>query len=219
MPSPSGPTIAQLLLSTDAVSVNASTPFRLRSGWASPVYIDVRKTLSSVSARTAIVAAALDTIRDAGLAPDIIVGAEAAGIPLATLLADRLKLPLQYARKKALGFGKNAQLEGSLVPGASALLVDDLLTDGKSKEVFCLAIRNAGETVDDILTIFDYQVFRPQLESVLAARLHSLCNWADILQVARASNALSSAELDLIDLFLSDAAGWSARHGGIQALP
>ena len=215
-----GQTIARWLLATGAIGVSSTTPFRLRSGWASPVYVDIRKTLSNVQARDAIVAAALALVEDEGLLPDIdvVVGAEVSGIPIATLLADRLKLPLQFARKKALGFGKNAQLEGTVVPNARALLVDDLLTDGRSKENFCSAIRAAGQRVEHVLTVFDYQVFRPHLASVLDARVYHLCTWDDILQEARTSKTLSGSEVNLIENFLSDAAGWSAHHSGIKEL-
>lgn len=216
----SAQTIAQWLLATGAIGVSSNTPFRLRSGWASPVYVDMRKTLSKVQARDAIVDAALALVQQEGIVPeiDVVVGAEVSGIPIATLLADRLKLPLQFARKKALGFGQNAQLEGSVVPNARALLVDDLLTDGKSKENFCAAIRAAGQQVRHVLSVFDYQLFRPNLASLLGARVHHLCSWNDVLQEARASNSLSTDEIKLIETFLSDAAGWSARHSGIKEL-
>src|SRR5690348_18400861 len=103
--------------------------------------------------------AAATIVRDIGYESiDNIAGGETAGIPFAAWIAEALGLPMQYVRKKAKGFGRNAQIEGHLADGARALLVEDLTTDGRSKINFCEALRGAGARVDHVFVIFYYAI-------------------------------------------------------------
>ena len=109
----------------------------------------------SPSRRTAVVfsgtgvhgayhAGVLKAFHESGVKIDVVAGGETAGIPFSAWIADRLDLPMLYVRKKAKGFGRNAQIEGHLQPGQRVLLVEDLTTDGRSKVNFCKALREAG---------------------------------------------------------------------------
>ena len=74
-------------------------------------------------------------LRDAGFeAFDCVAGGETAGIPFAAWIAERLALPMLYVRKQPKGFGRNALIEGEMAEGARVLLVEDLTTDGGSKQ-------------------------------------------------------------------------------------
>ena len=107
---------------------NAEKPFIFTSGWASPVYTDMRKLIAFPRLRTALLDFAVTTIqREIGYESlDIIAGGETAGIPFAAWISDRLALPMQYVRKKPKGFGRNARIEGEVTEGARTLLVEDL---------------------------------------------------------------------------------------------
>src|SRR6185312_815769 len=111
---------ARMLLEIKAVHFYTDKPFVFTSGWASPVYIDCRKIISYPRLRSALTGFAASTIvRDIGYESiDCIAGGETAGIPFAAWISDRLMLPMQYVRKKAKGFGRNAQIEGQVVEGA-----------------------------------------------------------------------------------------------------
>ena len=141
---------AKMLLEVQAVLFNPDKPFIFTSGWASPVYTDMRKIISYPRLRKRILDFAVTVIeRDIGYeALDVIAGGETAGIPYAAWIADRLALPMQYIRKKPKGFGRNAQIEGDLHDNGRALLVEDLATDGRSKVNFCNALREAGQRCD-----------------------------------------------------------------------
>ncbi len=106
-----------MLLEIEAISFNAATPFIFTSGWASPVYTDMRKIISYPRLRRGLIDLAAETIfAEIGYESlDIIAGGETAGIPFAAWLADRLMLPMQYIRKKPKGFGRNAQIEGTIL--------------------------------------------------------------------------------------------------------
>jgi orotate phosphoribosyltransferase len=210
---------ARMLLEVRAILFNAETPFIFTSGWASPVYTDMRKIIAYPRLRKALVELAFETItQEIGFeALDIVAGGETAGIPYAAWLADRSMLPMQYIRKKPKGFGRNAQIEGVVVDNARVLLVEDLATDGRSKVNFCEALRAAGQTCGHAFVFFFYDIF-PQARSLMAeigVSLHYLVTWWDVLDVAREMNYLDAATLAEVEKFLHAPAAWSSAHGGI----
>ena len=132
---------AKMLLEVDAIRFMADKPFIYTSGWASPFYTDCRRLISFPRVRRTLIDFGVATVeREIGFEQfDSVAGGETAGIPFAAWMAERLMLPMQYVRKKAKGFGRNAQIEGHLEPGARVLLVEDLASDGRSKVNFCEA--------------------------------------------------------------------------------
>src|SRR5690242_1956379 len=183
---------AKMMLEVQAVHFSEGKPFIFTSGWASPVYIDCRKIISYPRLRSALIDFAAATIvRDIGYESiDNIAGGETAGIPFAAWISDRLMLPMQYVRKKAKGFGRNAQIEGEVVAGARTLLVEDLATDGRSKVNFCEALRGAGADVNHCFVLFYYDIFPKsrKLMQELGVNLHYLTTWWNILDVAKSSS-------------------------------
>jgi orotate phosphoribosyltransferase len=210
---------ARLLLEVSAISVNTEKPFIFTSGWASPVYTDMRKIIAYPRLRRTLTEFAAETIvAEIGCESlDIIAGGETAGIPFAAWLADRLMLPMQYVRKKPKGFGRQAQIEGNVIDNARALLVEDLATDGRSKVNFCEALRNAGQRCDHAFVFFFYDIF-PQareLMTEIGVNLHYLVTWWDVLDVAKTEAYFPPAVLSEVEKFLHEPAPWSAAHGGI----
>jgi orotate phosphoribosyltransferase len=211
-----GRAIARLLIEAGAIRVSATQPFFLAAGWASPVYVDCRRLIGRPRWRRTVTDLAIATLRRA---PEtdfaIVAGAETAGIPWASFIAERLDLPLRYVRKRSLGIGHDAQLEGGEVEGANVLLVDDLTTDGDSKAAFTRGLRQAGAVVTDAFSIFHYAAF-PGWEyrlQQLGLRLHILAEWEDLLGLEPAEG-LGKADRLVLERFLAGPAIWSAQHGG-----
>ena len=205
---------ARMLLEVKAVLFFQDKPFVFTSGWASPVYIDCRKLIFYPRIRRQLVDFAVATVtRDAGFEQfDVVAGGETAGIPYAAWIADRLGLPMQYVRKKAKGFGRNAQIEGDIREGARTLLVEDLTTDGRSKINFCKALRDAGAVVEHVFVNFYYDIF-PEAKKTLAelnVRLHYLATWWDVLAVVKKGGYLPNAQVAEVEKFLHAPADWSA---------
>jgi orotate phosphoribosyltransferase len=211
---------AKMLLEVGAVLFNADKPFIFTSGWASPVYTDMRKLIAFPRLRTALMDFAVKTIqREIGYeCLDIIAGGETAGIPFAAWISDRLALPMQYVRKKPKGFGRNARIEGEVTDGARTLLVEDLATDGGSKLNFCNAIREAGQKCEHTFVFFFYDIFPTAREELRkeGLELHQLTTWWDVLKVARKTHYLTEDTLDEVEKFLHAPAAWSAAHGGVS---
>lgn len=213
---------ALALLDIHAVDVAQARPFILSSGVASPVYINVRKVISYPAVRAQLMRFATEVI-DAEIGRttlDAVAGAETAGIPFAAWIAAETGLPMQYVRKRAMGFGPHAHIEGVTRPGQRVLLVEDLTTDGASKLRFCEALRAAGLVVNDVFMLFQYDIF-PQTRAAMAnsgVRLHALATWKDILEVARTHNRFTPEAREDIAAFLDDPLAWSAAHGGARHL-
>ena len=213
---------AKMLLEVEAVRFMQDKPFIFTSGWASPVYTDCRRLISFPRVRrTLIDFGASLLLREAGFEQfDAVAGGETAGIPFAAWMADRLDLPMLYVRKKAKGFGRNAQIEGHMTEGQRVLLVEDLTTDGRSKINFCNALREAGGKVEHIFVVFFYDIFpeAPAILEDLGVTLHALATWWDVLGVAKASGKFDPAKLAEVEKFMHDPAGWSKAHGGVSAI-
>ena len=214
-------TTARMLLEVKAVLFSEDKPFTFTSGWASPVYIDCRKLIFYPRVRAQLVDFAESTlVREVGFEQfDVVAGGETAGIPYAAWIADRFNLPMQYVRKKAKGFGRNAQIEGDVREGARTLLVEDLTTDGRSKINFCKALRDAGAVVDHVFVNFYYDIF-PESKKILSdikVRLHYLATWWDVLAVVKKDAYLKAAQIAEVEKFLHEPAKWSAAHGGASS--
>lgn len=213
---------AQALLASHAVLVYAGRPFVYTTGWASPVYVDCHRLMSRPDLRAKLMDHAAALLRS-GLsgAVDVVAGAETSGIPFAAWIAERLRLPMVYVRKKPIGWGVNAQVEGELHPNARCLLVDDLTTDGLSKIGAARALRQAGAIVEHVFVLFNYDIY-PQSRRAYAENgitLHALATWQDIFSATKALNYFEPDRAKEIKTFLADPIAWSIAHGGAGSLP
>lgn len=211
-----GRRVSELLFKAGAVHCNLSQPYMLAGGWASPVYIDVRLLFGEHSIRNQLVNLVNDYLvaHFSTDAFDAVAGAETAGIPLSVSLADRNSLDLRYVRKRSLGIGRDAQVEGGSVDGLRVLLVDDMTTDGSSKLNFARGLRAAGAHLEHVLCVFFHDAFPGARDRLAEAglKLHALAGWNDLLRAD--SSTLHGHERAEIERFLADPVAWSARHGG-----
>jgi orotate phosphoribosyltransferase len=207
---------ARIVVDGGAVYTRTSgDPFFFTSGWASPIFVDIKRLISLPQARDRLMVMSLESIEQSvgNGAFDLVAGCELAGVPFATMIADRLRLPLVVVRKQGKGFGRLAQFEGTFEPGARALLVDDLATDGFSKTNFRSALERAEASVVASFVLLSYAIFPtpPQMVSLLTL--------ADVVAAAEAQRHLDQRALDEVKSFLADAPRWSRRNGGIAMMP
>lgn len=203
---------AKIILDGGAVHVRTDgDPFFFSSGWASPVFIDLKRLISKPEARDRLMELMLaeiaTTYRDNGF--EQIAGCELAGVPFATIAAHRLGVPLVIALKQARGFDRLSQCEGTFDAGTKTLLVDDLTTDGKTKANFKEALESAQADVVGIFVILNYGIFPS------APEIASLTSLADIISAAEESQSLDAKALEEIKSFAKDPLRWSRFHGGI----
>jgi orotate phosphoribosyltransferase len=151
---------------------------------------------------------------------DAIAGGETAGIPFAAWIAAEMKLPMQYVRKKNKGFGRDAQIEGTITDNQRVLLVEDLTTDGGSKINFCNALRKAGAKADHTIVVFYYDIFEQTREKLTAdgITLHSLATLWDVFAVCKAENYFDTHTLGQVKAFLNAPLEWSGKNGGATSI-
>jgi orotate phosphoribosyltransferase len=208
-------TTARILLETKSVLFSPEKPFTFTSGRISPVYIDCRRLISFPRARKRLMDLGVALIeREVGFESlDAVAGGETAGIPFAAWIAERLELPMLYVRKKAKGFGRNAQIEGEFADGARILLVEDLASEGTSKLNFVRAIREAGAQVAHTFVVFHYGIFPSSLATLEAekVKLHALATWWDVIGVAAELGYFKPGQLEAVRSFLESPEDWKPR--------
>jgi orotate phosphoribosyltransferase len=213
--------VARALVRVGAVRLAAGQPFIYTSGWASPVYVDTRLLMSDVALRTLAMDIAAARLADvvAERAVNAIIGAESSGIAFAAWIAERLRLPLLYLRKKPMGWGQTARVEGRLPTDARLLFVDDVTTDGRSKIAAARTLREAGTRIGDVLVVLDYGHY-PDTAARWAEHdlaLHALTTWRDLLTALREAGDLNPDTEATLDAFTADPVAWSIAHGGVGA--
>lgn len=204
---------AKILLDTKSILFNADKPFVFTSGRLSPVYSDMRRLISFPKERDILMDFAADMMKPLNL--DFLAGGETAGIPYAAFIAERLKKPMLYVRKKPKGFGKMAQIEGCMdEEGKKVALIEDLQTDGGSKKVFVDALRGAGAIVEHAFVVFHYGNFPQSYQNMKdwGLQLHALTTWADVLKVAREQKYFSEEELQSVEFFLKEPDEWGKQN-------
>ena len=188
---------AKILIDIGAINFSLVTPFRLSSGFLSPSYIDCRKIIAYPSAFKSITDMMIDTINSDMVAqsPNYIIGGETAGIPFAAVIAQKMGLPLSYVRKQPKDHGKNKLIEGEILKGKNSLLVEDLMTDGKSKINFVENIRSHGIKCDLSLVVFKYNIFKEADISMKRNNIavYHLTDWEEVYNQMRSMDAFESS--------------------------
>lgn len=146
--------IAKLLLDSEAVFLRPQDPFTWTSGIKSPVYCDNRLLISSVSARRKVISGFVQIIKNMDV--NVIAGTATAGIPWAAWIAEEMNLPLVYVRSSEKGHGRQNAIEGRAPEDGKAVLIEDLVSTGKSSVAAALRLKEAGVEVTKVLSIFTY---------------------------------------------------------------
>ncbi len=147
--------IAQMLLQIKAIKLSPGNPFTWASGLRSPIYCDNRVILSHTEVRNAVIQAYVEKTLNYQKF-DFIAGVATAGIAFGALVSHELNLPFVYVRSKAKEHGRQNLIEGDLKPDSQVLVIEDLISTGKSSLQAVEAIREAGSHVVGVLSVFSY---------------------------------------------------------------
>ena len=147
---------AEFLLKVKAVKLNNEHPFTWASGRKSPIYCDNRVTLSYPEIRTFIRQRFVDIINENWGDVDVIAGVATGGIAQGALVAQELGKPFVYVRSEQKSHGLTNQIEGEIHPGQSVVVIEDLVSTGKSSLIAVKALRDKGCTVKGMAAIFTY---------------------------------------------------------------
>lgn len=202
--------IAADLLQIGALVLRPDDPFTWASGLRSPVYCDNRLTLAYPAIRARITAGFQELIGRSEAAPDAVAGVATAGIPQATLVADKLGLPMGYVRGSAKGHGRENRIEGRIEGGQRVVLIEDLISTGGSSVAAAEALRAAGVEVTGVLAIFSYG-FDAAAERFAEAGFEfaTLTDFETLLRVAERAGMLGAPALDTLRIWRADPQTWS----------
>lgn len=201
--------VAKILLTIEAVTLSPKSPYRFVSGILSPIYTDNRLLMSYPFKRKEITIYMANLIKEKGLEPEIIAGTSTAGIPPAAWLAEILNLPMIYVRAGKKHHGKGRQIEGLLPKKSNVLLIEDLISTGKSSLGAIEAIRKEGGKVSICLAILDYGLSISQNAYRSAGiQLYTLTTIETVLEMAVKMNLITQSEQNIVLDWQKDPEKW-----------
>ncbi len=201
--------IAEKLLQAKAVQLSVDKPFTWASGWRSPIYCDNRKLLSLPYTRDFIKSELCNLIFEKFEDAAVLAGVATAGIAWAAMAADQLKLPLVYVRPKPKEHGLGNQIEGALQEGQKVVVVEDLISTGKSSLQVVDVLRARGVEIAGMVSIFNYG-FDTALEAFQAKEvpLFSLSDYHTMIQLAMEKGLVKQSDEQVLLQWRKDPANW-----------
>lgn len=200
---------AEKLLQIKALQVNLQKPYTWASGWRSPVYCDNRKVLSHPYVRDFVKSELANMILDKFPDAEVIAGVATAGIAHGVMAADLLKLPFVYVRAKPKEHGMGNQIEGELAPGKKVVVVEDLISTGKSSLQVVDALRAHGSEVVGMCGLFTYGF--PVADEAFAQAglpLHTISNYTALMEVAEEQQLVRPEDKEVLAMWRKDPANW-----------
>jgi len=205
--------VAEKLLQINAIKLNLREPFTWASGWRSPVYCDNRKVLSFPYIREFIKSELCNVVFEHFPEAGLIAGVATAGIAWGAMAADQLKLPFIYVRPRAKEHGLGNQIEGYFEKDQKTVVVEDLVSTGKSSlQVVEVLIQN-GLKVEGMVSIFNYGFSIAQKAFEHSNLRHfSLTNYQTLISLAIEKGVITGEEQNLLLKWREDPANWNGIH-------
>jgi orotate phosphoribosyltransferase len=203
--------VADYLLQIKAIELKPQAPFTWASGLKSPIYCDNRKTLSFPVCRTHIRQQFVNVIQEKFGTPDIIAGVATGGIAIGALVAQEMGIPYAYVRSEVKKHGLGNQVEGVVEPNQKVVVIEDLISTGKSSLSAVSALREAGLDIMGMVAIFtyDFQIAKQAFQDA-DVKLHTLTDYHALLQQALKKEYINEEQLSTLKVWREDPVAWSA---------
>lgn len=203
---------AELLLQINAIKLSPEDPFTWASGWKSPIYCDNRIVLSYPQIRNYVKSAMATGIEELYGKPDVIAGVATGAIGIGALVAQEMNLPFVYVRPEAKKHGRQNQIEGQLDKHQRVVVIEDLISTGKSSLNAVKALKDAEADVKGMIAIFSYG-FNVAQENFKAAnvQLHTLSNYDSLLNEALETNYITNKQLEVLSSWNNNPSEWSLK--------
>ncbi|MFL2622978.1 MAG: orotate phosphoribosyltransferase [Flavobacteriaceae bacterium] len=203
---------AEVLLHINAIKLSPNAPFSWASGWKSPIYCDNRLVLSYPTIRNYIKSELAKNIENLYGKPDVIAGVATGAIGIGAIVADNLGLPFVYVRPEAKKHGRQNQIEGRLEKGQSVVVVEDLVSTGKSSLNAVEALKSASVNVKGMAAIFTYGFERSKTNfKEKNIELHTLSNYETLLEQALDTGFINDKELNVLSQWNSNPSEWDIK--------
>ena len=200
---------AELLLQIKAIKLEPQEPFTWASGWKSPIYCDNRVILSYPVIRNYVREHFAKQIEEKFGKPDVIAAVATGAIGIGMLVAEYLSLPFAYVRPEPKGHGRKNQIEGKLESGQNVVVIEDLISTGKSSLNAVKALNEAGANVKGMFAIFTYG-FHTAEENFKndGIDLYTLSDYNSLLETAQKSSYINTEEASILREWRVDPANW-----------
>tara|TARA_E500000331_G_C17186384_1_gene682847 strand:+ start:296 stop:940 length:645 start_codon:yes stop_codon:yes gene_type:complete len=201
---------AELLLKLKAIKLQPNDPFTWASGWKSPIYCDNRIILSNIGCRNKIANYFSQLITEKYKDVDVIAGVATGAIGIGILVAEKLNLPFIYVRPEAKKHGRQNQIEGEVSKGKKIIVIEDLISTGKSSLNAVKALREAELDVLGMIAIFTYD-FEISKNNFLkdSVKLNTLSNYSELLKKAVEINYVSEKDIETLEKWNKSPESWS----------
>jgi orotate phosphoribosyltransferase len=200
---------AELLLQINAIKLKPENPFTWASGWKSPIYCDNRILLSYPSIRNFIKDEMAKQVESLYGKPDVIAGVATGAIGMGALVADALGLPFIYVRPEPKSHGRQNQIEGYLEPHQTVVVIEDLISTGKSSLNAVEALESYGANVKGMLAIFTYGFETATLNfAERKVELHTMSNYEYLIEQASETNYIKEEQLKTLMEWRKDPSKW-----------
>lgn len=195
--------IAKLLLEIKAVEINNRDRFKWASGIMSPIYTDNRLINSFPAQRKIIEKAFAEKVIQEFPGVEIVMGTATAGISHAAYISDVLNLPMGYVRSGKKDHGRQNQIEGMSVKNKKVVVIEDLLSTGRSSLEVVEALEAAGAEVLGIAAIFSYEL-KILSNNIKNTKHFTLTNINELLSVAVENNYININDADTVKEFINN---------------
>lgn len=200
---------AEVLLHINAIKLSPNAPFIWASGWKSPIYCDNRLVLSHPMIRNYVKTEIAKNLENVYGKPDVIAGVATGAIGIGALVANELGLPFVYVRPEAKKHGRQNQIEGHLEKGQNVVVVEDLISTGKSSLNAVQALKKALVNVKGMVAIFSYgfELAKANFDSDNVI-LYTLSNYNCLLEQAVDTGFINQKELEVLSNWNSNPSQW-----------
>jgi orotate phosphoribosyltransferase len=202
-------TVAGFLLDCQAVKLNIKQPYTWASGWKSPIYTDNRVTLSYPQVRTYIKNQLISLIVNNFPTVDCIAGVATGGIPQGALTADEIGVAFVYVRSEPKGYGLKNLIEGQIQPGQKVVVVEDLISTGKSSLKAVDALVDAGAEVLGMVSVFTYGF--PEAWKAFedaGVKVFPLTDYLSLISTALQKGIVKEKDVAALEQWRRDPANW-----------
>ena len=201
---------AEKLLQINAVRLSPEQPFTWAGGWKSPIYCDNRKILSHPYIRDYIKSELCNVVFEKFSNAELIAGVATAGIAWGAMIADQLKLPFIYVRPKPKEHGLGNQIEGDFEAGKKTVVIEDLVSTGKSSLQVVDVLKQNALDVIGMTSIFNYR-FDAGREAFEKADvlLYSLTDYPTLLELAGKRGLVRAQQQEVLLNWRKDPANWT----------
>jgi len=201
---------AKILLDINAIKLSPNKPFIWASGWKSPIYCDNRIILSNPKIRNTIKKYLAQVMSKNFDQPDAIAGVATGAIGIGMLVADYLDLPFIYVRPEAKKHGRKNQIEGEIEKGKKVMVIEDLISTGKSSIGAIRALKSYGLNVVGMIAIFTYE-FSVSEDNFNKEKINvkTLSNYSTLLRIAQKTQYISEIECKMLEKWNGNPSSWS----------